>query len=149
MTETHNSTHGDPPLIYRRFPSDWWHSSKTKRPLPQRVFRPRPWQDEEKPGDTDGLSISRAWISSVETASTCPFTSRQLGLASVATATLEHLELTIKPQPTEHDGGHALVPELNSIQGKEPNYQLWIEEKAIALRNAATVVLESLPKSTG
>jgi len=148
MGTSQDPTSSEPRLVYRRFPSEWWHSSKTRKPLPQRVFRPRPWKSDDKPGDTDGLSISRAWISSVEVASTCPFTSRQLSLASVAAATVTDLELSIEPKPTDHDVGHALIPELNSISGQDSDYQRWIDEQAFALRNAATVILETLPNST-
>lgn len=127
--------------LYRRFPLDWWSSPKNKnKPIPASFFMPRPWKSEKLPGDTDGLSVSLASKSTIKIASTSSCTGRRLCLARFPARIAMDRGLSVVPQPTNDDLGHAVIPELNSTARRDPNKEKIIEEHAIALRDAATVV---------
>ena len=140
---------GDLPKIYRRFPADWWHSSSSKKPLPQRVFRPRPWRSVENPGDSDGISVSDSRLTTAVQASICPRTNRSRSVVSVSIEEVVRLNLTLKLSPEDHDPGHSLIPELNSLDARDNRRaEVWIEETALALSKLAKCEIEESREPT-
>lgn len=132
--------HGEEP-IYRRYSG--WSQKGSSRPVPPRYFRPRKWRSDDAPGDADGLSVSQGSISEPADVSKCPVTGFNFSVAAVFRRVFGELGLSIQPQPTEHDRGHALVPEMNSLDYRDdPDKRDRIDEWAVALSMSATVVLE-------
>ena len=43
-------------------------------------------------------------------------------------------------RPLAHDQGHALIPELNSLDQRDPDRGVWMEEKAKQLQDNARMV---------
>jgi len=121
--------------LYRRLPVEWWQSAKKKNKLqsiPLSFFMP-------KKADTDGLSVSQAGVSSIEVASTSARTGKRLCLAEFPTASATKRGLTVVAKPTDHDPGHAVIPELNHLDRQDPDREAVMEEHAGAIASAATL----------
>jgi len=104
-------------------------------------FLPRPWESEESPGDTDGLSVTRAKFTTPQVASICPITRKKYHVAELTVRFVQGLELSVKKKPLPHDPGHAIIPELNSLDRRDADKETRMKEKAIQLRDHATMVL--------
>lgn len=127
-------------LLYRRFATQWWSSAKTNpKQLPVSFFKPRAWKSEDNPGDIDGVSVSRAGISSIEVASTSPRSGKRMCLAQFPARAALDRGLDIVPDSTEQDPGHALIPQLNSLAQRDRAGAAVITEHATALRDAAEI----------
>ncbi|MBI1374286.1 MAG: hypothetical protein GC159_16340 [Phycisphaera sp.] len=134
---------GDDERLYRRVPSEWYNPRKGTKPIPQRAFMPRPWVSEDKPGDMTGLSVSRADLTTVDHAATMPHNGKKAHLAEFGVSDVVELQLTVKTDPLADDLGHSLIPELNSLDRRDPDKEARMEEWAIALRDSATIVYEA------
>jgi hypothetical protein len=128
--------------LYHRVPPAWYQPGKTKR-IPQRAFMPRPWQSEDKPGDVDGLSVNRASFISVEDAAVQPHNKKKAHLVQFNVADVYKLRLTVAPKPTSTDPSHAVIPELNSLDMRDPAKKAKMDEWAITLRDGATLIFEA------
>ena len=120
--------------LYRRLPIDWWRKHQprgTLYPIPFSRFTP-------KKQDADGLSVSQVGISSIETASTTAKGKRDC-LAEFSTTVATNRGLTLEPKPTEHDPGHAIIPEMNYAAMEDPETETVVEEHAQALAEASKI----------
>lgn len=137
--------------VYRRCVPGWF-SPNAKQPA-IRDFMPRHWESDERPGDSDGLSVTRPAVSkaSPEEASLCPMTGKRFHVAEVSVAFIQShpMGLTVVPDGKPHDAGHAIIPQLNSVDRREPDKETWMEERAKKLRENAKMVfvLPPIPKS--
>ncbi len=100
-----------------------------------------------KSADMDGLSVSQAGISSIEIASTSPRTGKRLCLAEFPTAVVTGRGLTVVPRETEHDPGHAVIPELNYADRQDPELEAVMEEHVEAIRMSSKLAWE--PEGNG
>jgi hypothetical protein len=89
--------------------------------------------------DTGGLSVSEAAVTTIEIAST---TAKGKGacVAEFPAAAALCRGLTVEPKPTERDPGHALITEMTYAALQDPATAAVIEEHALALAQASTVV---------
>lgn len=129
---------GKRPLLYRRLQNEWWEKAKKKgtlHPIPLSFFMPRQ-------ADADGLSVSRAYISTIEIASTSARTGKRMCLAEFPTSVVTGRGLTVEPKETDHDPGHAIIPELNYVDRADPELEAVMEEHAEAIRMAARLAWE-------
>jgi hypothetical protein len=105
---------------------------------------PRQWRSPDQPGDPDGLSVDRAiLVTSLESAATRTDNQKKLHLAEFAVADLHELGLTVTPRPLPSNAAHAVIPELNSLDRRDPIKEKQMDEWAIALRNKAHIVYEA------
>ncbi len=117
---------------------------------------PRPWVSVERPGDTDGLSVDLASLTDVETAATRPDNGKKAILLAIEVSKVYRIEvskvhrewLTVKPAPVlpplPPNPAHAVIPELNSIDGQDPEYEIRMQEWAIKLRDGSRIVYPPL-----
>lgn len=129
-------------LIYRRILTAWFQPGKTKK-IPQRSFMPRPWESEDRPGDTDGLSVSRRNLTPIEIAATRPDNGTKMHVAEFSAATAFSLSLNIEPKISHAHIGEAVIPKMNSLDLRDDRIAKQIEEWAIALRDSAHIVYTS------
>lgn len=121
--------------LYRRLPMQWWESAVKKGNLhhiPVSRFKPNK-------NDSDGLSVSRALISSFQVASTTA-KGKQDCLAEFPVSVVTNRNLTVKPMPTDRDPGHAIIPEMNYAALQNPDTEIIVEEHAHALAKASRIV---------
>lgn len=137
----HETPVGSNESIYRRILKAWYHPGKTKR-IPQRAFVPRPWVSEEKQGDSDGLSVNRACLVEAEEASKRPDNGDPQHLASFEASVAFDLGLSITPKESPIQQGESVIPEMNSIAMLDEAQAKQIDDWAVALRDAAVMVLE-------
>lgn len=126
--------------IFRRCVFDWF---RHKDCLPAvKNFMPRAWVSDQLRGDVDGLSVTRPAITNdtPERASCCPFSGKHFHVAKLLVTTIESAGLTVIADAQPHDKGHALIPELNSLDRRDPDKEAWMEERAKRLREAAQMV---------
>lgn len=124
--------------IYRRCLRGWF---SLKKGMPSiRDFMPRAWESEKRKGDVDGLSVDRAHLTGIEQAATCPWTGKKHHVAKLTLEFVESLELSVKAMPISGNRGHALIPELNSIDRRDPEREVWIKERAKRLQDSAQMV---------
>ena len=102
---------------------------------------PRAWVSKDRPGDTDGLSVTRAKFTTPRDASICPIHGTKYHVAKLTVQFVQGLELSVKKKPLHLDPGHAIIPELNSLDRQDPDKETWMKEKAKQLRDHATMVL--------
>jgi len=88
--------------------------------------------------DSDGLSVSQVGISSIEVASTTSKGKREC-LAEFPTSAAIRRGLTVKSKPTEHDPGHAVIPEMSFTALASPETEAIVEEHALALARASII----------
>lgn len=105
-----------------------------------RDFMPRAWESEERKGDVDGLSVSRARLTGIKQAAKCPRTGNEHHVAKLTLEFVESLELSVEPMPIPGNRGHAVIPELNSIDRRDADREVWIMERAKRLRDSAQMV---------
>lgn len=143
-SETQHEHEDVPPIdagerLYRRLLLGWYKHGKPD-PIPQKAFMPRPWVSEDRPGDYDGLSVNRACLTNIETAATRPDNGQKVNLVEFGVADLHEFGLSIVPKPLKADKSHAVIPELNSLDHREPAKLAIMEERAFALRKRAVLV---------
>jgi hypothetical protein len=133
--------------LYRRcLPG--WYSPKAKRPSIS-DFMPRSWVSEDRPGDVDGLSVTRPRLTPVEDAATCPRTGKNFHVAEITVELVTALDLSVEPRPLPHDRGHSIIPELNSLDQRDPVREMWMKERAMQLQdNARMVFMASWPSAS-
>ncbi|MBV8781242.1 MAG: hypothetical protein JO353_07580 [Phycisphaerae bacterium] len=126
--------------LYRRLLLGAWFKPGRPSPIPQRFFMPRPWVSEDRRGDYDGISVNRAALIDLETAARRPDNGEKAHVAEFAVSDAVDLGMTVQPQPLATDRSHAVIPELNSIDLRDVQKAVKIDEWAIALRNKATLI---------
>ena len=124
--------------LYRRCVPGW-RAPGVKRPS-VRDFRPRRWESNEQPGDVDGLSVTRPRLANLEKVKTCPKTGKKFHVAEITVELVTSLDLTVEKRPLVRNHGHALIPELNSLDQRDPAREVWMEERAKRLMNNALMV---------
>jgi hypothetical protein len=134
-----------PPLaanedLYRRLLIGGWYKAGKPVPIPQKQFMPRAWKSDDKPGDHDGLSVNRALLITAEKAAVRPDTGEKVPLAGFTVADVVHVGLTVIATPTRADRSHATIPELNSLDRRDPNKEMQMETWALALRDRARLI---------
>jgi hypothetical protein len=134
---------GEQERLYRRIPQAWYQPGKTKK-IPQKAFMPRPWVSEDKPGDFDGLSVDRAALTNIDTAATMPQSGKKVHLCEFGMKDVLRLKLTVKSKPwLPNNPAHSVIPELNSLDLRDPAKEVIMQEQAIALRDSAVLVYEA------
>ena len=101
---------------------------------------PRPWISEDRPGDVDGLSVTRPLLTTLEQAATCPVTGRKYHVAQIMVEFVGSLDLSVESRPVAHDRGHSIIPELNSRDRRNQEREVWMQERAKQLRDNARMV---------
>lgn len=130
--------------LYRRILPGGWYKNGLIKPIPQRYFMPREWRSPDRPGDPDGLSVDRALlVQSLEHAATRPDNNKKAHLAEFGVTDVYLLALSVIPKPLQDNVAHAVIPELNSIDRRDPVKAMQMEEWAIALRDKARIVYEA------
>ncbi len=133
--------------LFRRI-LNWKKGRDPNVKIPQRFFMPRPWVSAQKPGDSSGLSVSRAMLTRLEDIAKPPKAGDQTHVAQLGVADVRAIELTVVPDPGPTDIGHSLIPELNSISRLDPEQEQKMDEWAMFLRDRASLVdLSSLNQS--
>lgn len=135
---------GVPPIgvderLYRRLLYGWYKSGRPK-PIPQRYFMPRAWVSDANHGDEDGISVNRAALTDLKTASTRPDNGERTDLAEFGVADVVSIGLTVAAKPLPCDPSHAVIPELNSVDLRDPKKAAHIAERALALRDRARLL---------
>ncbi len=130
----------DEPL-YRRCVPGWFRKRDNKPSV--RDFMPRPWKSEERPGDVDGLSVTRPLLTTLVQAATCPITGRKYHVARIMVEFVLSLDLSVESRPVPHDRGHSIIPELNSLDRRYEDGEVWMQERAKQLRDNAEIVFIS------
>jgi len=130
--------------ILRRIPYTFWRADQSV-PLQWQAFRPLTPKREElgNKGDVDGLSVSRQAITSASAVSQHP-SGRKYHVARLVAIAIRAVNVTIKPDPQQHDQGHCLLPEINSADYLQPDLKTRIMEMAAQLAAACTIILEAL-----
>ena len=126
-------------LLYRRLLIGAWYRAQPAL-IPQKYFMPRPWQSDEHPGDTDGISINRASLTDAVTASRRPDNGEHVPLAEFAAADVYRLGLSVRGAPLPEDPSHAVIPELNSVDRRDTEKERKMEEWALALRKCSRLI---------
>lgn len=126
--------------ILRRVPPTWWQGEESGK-LPRKVFLPRK-PNKKNPndhGDVDGLSVSREKITSAENASRLSPEGKRGSVVRVAAKLIYDVEISIIPNPQEHNQGHCLLPEINNTKygSEEEDWMLGI---AAMLAAKSTIV---------
>lgn len=119
---------------------DWWQSHYKKGTLskvPISFFVP-------SARDEDGLSVSRAEITSLQAARTSA-KGKPLPVAEFSTRVVSDRGLTVAPMPTGDDAGHAVIPEMNSAAYENANTRDEVQENAAALASASKVIWPEHP----
>jgi len=116
-------------------------SSGKKRPPAISHFMPRAWVSEDRPGDTDGLSVTRSKFTTPQAASICPIHGTQYHVVELKVRFVQGLDLSVEKKPLPHDRGHAVIPELNSLDRRDTDKEIWMKEKAKQLHAHARMVL--------
>jgi len=57
---------------------------------------------------------------------------------------IREADVTIKPDPQEHDQGHCLLPEINISDYLQPDLKKHIKRMAAQLAAACTIILEAV-----
>jgi hypothetical protein len=125
--------------LYRRLLLGGWYKTGRPNPIPVKFFMPRPWISEDRKGDSDGLSVSRASLTSAASAAIRPDKGIKCPLAEFGVQDVHRLGLTVVAKPNVTDLGHALIPELNSISQRDPAKETLMKEWAMTLRNNSTL----------
>lgn len=136
---------GVPPIseseqLYRRLLPDAWYRNKDRPIIPQKYFMPRLWQSPERPGDTDGISVNRAFLTDQVKASRRPDKGERVPMAQFAVSDVHRIGLNVEPKPLPQDTSHAVIPELNSLDRRDTEKEKQMEEWAIALRNCSQLI---------
>ncbi len=126
-------------LLYRRLLPGAWSRAPTLV-IPQRYFMPRPWQSDERLGDSDGISINCALLTDAVTASRRPDTGERVPLAEFAASDVYRIGLSVRGAPLPKDPSHAVIPELNSLDRRDTEKEQKMEEWALALRNCSRLI---------
>ncbi len=126
-------------LLYRRLLPGAWYRAQSAL-IPQKYFMPRPWQSDERPGDTDGISINRASLTDAVTTSRRPDNGEYVPLAEFTASDVYRIGLHVRGAPLLLDPSHALIPELNSLDRRDTEKERKMEEWALALRNCSQLI---------
>lgn len=127
--------------LYRRCVPGWFRQRDNRPSVND--FMPRAWVSEERPGDIDGLSVTRRLLTTLEQAATCPITGRKFHVAQIMVEFVESLDLSVESRPVAHDRGHSIIPELNSLDRRYQDGEVWMQERAKQLRDNAEIVFVS------
>ncbi len=130
----------DTDLLYRRLLPGGWYRNQADPIIPQRYFMPRPWQSNERPGDTDGISVNRATLINEIEASKRPDTGERVPMARFVVTDVRRIGLSVRPAPLPNDVSHAVIPELNSLDRRDAAKEKRMEEWALALRNCSVLI---------
>ena len=126
--------------LYRRLLPEAWYRNPEHPIIPQKYFMPRRCQSPERPGDTDGISVNRASLTDPITASRRPDNGVRIPMARFSASSVYRIGLSVRPCPTEQDISHAVIPELNSLDRRDPEKEKLMDEWAMALRNCSTLI---------
>lgn len=124
--------------VYRRCVTGWF-KEKTRQPSIM-DFMPRPWKSDERPGDSDGLSVARSILTSPAAVSMCPISGKPYHVAELEVRFIQGLDLTVEKKPLPHDRAHAIIAQLNSLDRKDVDREAWMKERAKKLRDKAIMV---------
>ncbi len=127
--------------LYRRCVPGWFRHRDNMPSIND--FMPRPWISEEQSGDKDGLSVTRPILTTLQQAATCPITGSKFHVAQIKVGLVESLDLSVESKPVEHDRGHSIIPELNSLDRRYEDAEIWMKERAKQLRDNAEIVFIS------
>lgn len=127
--------------MLRRVPVKMWGPHQSDLP-PVAVFLPhKPIAESGHPGDVDGLSLSREAITSAASVSQPPG-GKRYHVARLTAATIRAADVSIKPNPQEHDQGHCLLPQMNITNYlRSAENKRWIKERAAMLAQGCTLIL--------
>ena len=126
--------------LYRRLLPEGWYRKQADPVIPQKYFMPRSWRSEDRPGDVDGISVNRACLIDQIAASRRRDTGERVPLAQFTVSNVHRIGLTVQPDRLPQDKSHAVIPELNSIDRRDPEKERKMEEWALALRNCSQLI---------
>ncbi|HVV73323.1 MAG TPA: hypothetical protein VHI52_17760 [Verrucomicrobiae bacterium] len=128
--------------LYRRLPVAWYRPG-TDRKIPQRLFMPRVWESDEKPGDCDGVSVDRKGLTTVEAAAVVPHSGKRAHVCELGVGHVVARGLKVGAKPERTNPAHAVIPELNSVDRRDPVKERVMNEHAIFLRDRAVLVFDA------
>ena len=117
-------------------------SGKKNQANSSKIFTPRPLGELGR-DDRDGLSLSRASLTTIDVVATKPGSNKKYHVCRLEVADVMQLGLTVVPMPLPENPAHAVIPELNSCDLKDSVKQTKIQEWALALRDKAVLIYEA------
>lgn len=116
--------------LLRRVPPVFYPAGKPRERPDFNAFLPRRWQSEDDPGDSTGLSVTREKFAAADQVALHPTKGVRQTVVRLTVEQVRRVGLSAIEDPIAGNPGHALIPQLNSIDYKKREMKNRIKEWA-------------------